>query len=218
MPTRLRHADLGAADARRVVNDGAEELRVARRAYGSSQRTVARRAGLSPSQYGRIERGELRRLTLQDLTRAARAVGLRCSVRFYPSELRVHDAGQLAVLDRLERMLAPPLRLRREVALPIAGDLRAWDGRATDGRRTASIDAEARLGDLQALARRTLLKLRDDPDAGVVLLAVNRTAHNRATLRAHREALRADFPLDGAAIVRHLRRGEIPPASGVILV
>jgi hypothetical protein len=161
----------------------------------------------------------MRRATVDDLTRAARAVGLRCSVRCYPSEVRVHDAGQLAVLERLERLLASTLRMRREVVLPRDRDLRAWDARVTDGSGHAcSVDAEARVGDIQALTRRTLLKQRDDPDAGVVILVLNRTAHNRAVLREHREALRADFPLDGGAIARHLRRGEIPPARGIILV
>lgn len=218
MPARLRHVDMGREDARRAVEEVARELRVARRSVGVSQAAAARRAGLSPSQYGRLERGEMRRATVDDLARAARAVGLRCSVRCYPSELRVQDTGQLAVLERFERLLAPTLRMRREVPLPLDRDLRAWDGRVTDGERSASIDAEARVGDLQALTRRTLLKQRDDPDAGVVILVLNRTAHNRAVLREHREALRADFPLDGATIAPHLRRGEVPPTGGIILV
>ncbi len=218
MVTRVRLAAIGAADARRASAECSRELAVARRSAGGSQAEAARRAGLSRPQFGRIERNELRRLALEDVCRAARAVGLRCVIQFYPSEVRVHDAGQLAVLERFERLLAPNLRMRREVVLPGDRDLRACDARVTDGSRTMSVDAEARLGDMQALTRRTLLKVRDDPDAGVVILALNRTTHNRAVLREHREALRADFSLDGAAIARHLRRGEIPPARGIILV
>jgi transcriptional regulator with XRE-family HTH domain len=216
--TRQRLADVGAADARRVVGDIAREISEARRAAGTSQREAARRAGLSPSQYGRIERGELRRLTVEDACRAARAASLRCTVRCFPSDLRAHDAAQLSVLARLEALVAPPLAVRREVGVPIQGDLRAWDARVTDGRSNASVDAEARLGDLQALARRTALKQRDDPEAGAVILALSRTTHNRAILRDHREALRAQFPLDGAAIARALRRGDLPSESGIILV
>ncbi len=219
MVTRVRLAAIGAADARRATAACAREITVARRAAGGSQADTARRAGLSRPQYGRIERNEQRRLAVEDVCRAARAVGLRCVIQFYPSELRVHDAGQLAVLERFERLLASTLRMRREVVLPRDRDLRAWDSRVTDGSGHAcSVDAEARVGDIQALTRRTLLKQRDDPDAGVVILVLNRTAHNRAVLREHREALRADFPLDGTAIARHLRRGEIPPARGIILV
>jgi hypothetical protein len=58
---------------------------------------------------------------------------------------------------------------------------------------------------------------RDDPDAGAVILLLNRTAHNRRALAAHREAMRGDFPLDGAAIARELRRGRVPAEGGVIL-
>ena len=51
-----------------------------------------------------------------------------------------------------------------------------------------------------------------------MILVVNQTAHNRRVLAEHREALRAQFPLDGAAIARALREGRIPPASGIILL
>ncbi len=218
MVVRVRHAGVGAADARRVVDEAAREIGAARRAAGSSQARAGRRAGVSRQQFGRLERGELRRLTVDDLCRAARSVGLRCSVRFYPSELRVRDAGQLPVLARFERLLGAPLILRREVALPIEGDLRAWDARIVGLDHVASVDAETRLTDVQAIARRTALKQRDDPTAGVVLLVLSRTTHNRAVLREHREALRGQFPLDGAAIARALRRGEVPPAGGIILL
>ena len=101
--------------------------------------------------------------------------------------------------------------------MPIASDPRAWDGRITDGERTASIEGEARLDDVQAVSRRIELKVRDDPDAGVVILLLNHTAHNRRVLAAHREALRGQFPLDGAAVALALRRGRVPPASGILL-
>jgi hypothetical protein len=108
--------------------------------------------------------------------------------------------------------------LRREVGLPVPGDQRAWDGRIQAGGRTASIEGESRLGDVQGVSRRVALKQRDDRTSGVVILLVNRTAHNRGVLAEHREALREQFPLDGAAILRHLRAGRIPPASGILLL
>jgi transcriptional regulator with XRE-family HTH domain len=172
---------------------------------------------MSASQLVRLERGRLARPTLEQLCRAARAVGLRPWLKLYPDATPARDAAQLALLARFEALLAPPLRLRREVPMPIASDLRAWDGRVTDGRRTASIEAESRLDDVQAVSRRIELKVRDDPAAGVVILLLNRTAHNRRVLGAHREALRAQFPLDGAAIARALRQGRVPPASGILL-
>jgi hypothetical protein len=150
--------------------------------------------------------------------RLARAVGLRPSLRVYPDDAPVRDTPQLRVFERFERLLQPPIRCRREVGLPLEGDRRAWDGRISDGERAASIEVESRLGDVQASSRRVELKQRDDPGAGVVLLVLNRTAHNRRVLTAHREALRAQFPLDGAAIARELRRGRVPAAGGIILV
>ena len=71
---------------------------------------------------------------------------------------------------------------------------------------------------MQELSRRIARKQRDDPRAGVVILVVNRTAHNRRVLAAHREALREQFPLDGAAILRALRNGRVPPASGILML
>ena len=130
----------------------------------------------------------------------------------------MRDRAQLAILDRLEALLATPLRMVREVRLPIAGDQRAWDARIDEGNRNASIEAVSRIYDTQALARRTALKQRDDPNAGVVILVINRTLHNRRVLAEHREVLRDQFPMDGAAIARELRRGRIPRLGGIILV
>jgi transcriptional regulator with XRE-family HTH domain len=218
MSVRERPGDLGAKDARRFVSEAAKEIRVARRELGLSQVTAARRAGMSASQFGRIEQEDLAQPTLDQLSRAARAVGLAPSLRLYRDDRYVRDRGQLLVLGRFETLLAPPLRMAREVPLPIIGDKRAWDGRVSDGRRGASVECESRLDDCQAVSRRIELKSRDDPDAGPVILVVNRTAHNRDVLKVHREALRLQFPLDGFAIARVLRRGEVPPASGIILV
>ena len=104
------------------------------------------------------------------------------------------------------------------MVLPIAGDLRAWDGMITGADGIAFTDAETRNGDAQALARRLEVKLRDDPRSRVLILVVARTAHNATVLREHREAFRALLPLDGAAIARSLRAGRIPTASGLIVL
>lgn len=218
MATRERPSDLGARDAARFAAETAEQLRVARMELGVSQATVARRAGMSQSQLSRLERGDIELPTLEQLCRASRAVGLEPRFTTYRGETRVRDRASLAILDRLEAMLGAPLRMMREVALPIPGDQRAWDARITDGRSSASAECESRLRDLQALLRRIALKQRDDPRAGAVLLVLNRTRHNRDVLREHREALRAQFPLDGAEVARLLRGGVVSAVGGVILV
>ncbi len=173
---------------------------------------------MSPSQYGRLERGDLSYPSLNQLCRACRAVGMEPALRAYPSGEPIRDAAQLALLARFESLLVAPLRVRREVPLPVVGDRRAWDARVSDGTANASIEGESRIHDAQALARRIELKSRDDPSAGAVILVVNDTAHNRRILSEHREALRGQFPLDGAAIARALRRGRVPDVSGIIVL
>ena len=218
MTTRQRPGDAGAEDARRQLQAAGREIRGARRGLGLSIGAAARRAGISASQFGRIERGDLRRPSAEQVFRAARAVGLEPVLRFYPVGPRVHDKAQLETLARFERLLAPPLRMRREVPIPRPDDLRAWDGRVSDGSRSVSIEAESKLWDAQATERRIALKSRDDQDAGPVILVLNKTAHNRRVLVEYREALRARFPLDGAAISRALRSGTLPQVGGIILV
>jgi hypothetical protein len=51
-----------------------------------------------------------------------------------------------------------------------------------------------------------------------VILLVARITHNRAVLHEHREPLRSQLPLDGAAVLAHLRRGEVPPTSGILVL
>jgi hypothetical protein len=145
-------------------------------------------------------------------------LGLRASLKLYPVASPLRDAGQLRVFDRLLAVLGAPLTLRREVGLPIAGDLRAWDAMITDGRASCFADLETHVTDAQALERRLRLKQRDDPRATVVLLVLARTDHHRRAMAEHREAFRDLLPLDGAQILAALRAGRCPPASGMVLV
>ena len=216
--TRERPGDRGEADARRISSTVGRDLRDARRTTGLSLREAGLRAGLSAPQLGRLERGVIRQPSVRVICRAARAVGLAASVKLYPAGPPVRDRAQLALLARFAATLAPPISILREVPLPVSGDLRAWDARISDGRRVASIEAESRIDDAQALERRIAGKQRDDPGAGAVILVVNRTAHNRQALAACREGLRERFPLDGGAILASLRRGQVPAVGGIVLL
>jgi len=173
---------------------------------------------MSISQWSRLERGAGGHPTLDQLCRAGRAVGLDPAFRYYQGVVPVNDRGQLPVLDRFGRVLGAGLRMTREVGIASQGDQRAWDARVTDGMDQVSVDCEARLEDIQAVSRRVALKQRDDPASGPVILLVGRTRHNRAVLDAHREALRAAFPLDSAQILRSLRAGRIPRAGGILVL
>jgi transcriptional regulator with XRE-family HTH domain len=218
MSVRQRPADLGTEDARSLTTSVGKELRQTRIALGLSQRFVASAAGASASQLGRLERGEGRKPSLGLVCRAARVLGLEASLKLYASGVPVRDAAHLALLGRFEAMLGAPLRMRREVALPIAGDPRAWDAVVVGAGAPGFAEGESRLGDMQASVRRIELKLRDDGRGSVVILVVARTRHNLSVLREHRESLRTQLPLDGAAIARALRAGHIPSASGIIVL
>lgn len=218
MPVRQGPIDLGDADARRLIAGCAAELRDTRLALGLSQRSVARAAGISPSRLGRIERGRVRDPSLAAICRVARVLGLSASMKLYPAGSPLRDASQLALLGRFEAMLGPGLRLPREVVLPMRGDTRAWDGAITGAVGIAFMDAETRIGDAQAMARRLEIKLRDDPRSTILVLVVARTTHNLRVLREHRETLRQLLPLDGAAVARSLRAGRLPSASGLIVL
>ena len=76
----------GAALARELVAEVAREIRLARSASGLSQRSVATAAAMSQSQFGRLERGQVRHPTLDQLCRAAAALGLKLSVKAFPDD------------------------------------------------------------------------------------------------------------------------------------
>jgi transcriptional regulator with XRE-family HTH domain len=218
MTIRVRAAEVGANDARRMTARMATELREARLAAGVSQAAVARAAGISRSTLSRMEREQLADPTLLTICRVGRALALAPSFRFFPSGVPVRDAPQLSLLARLRAILGSPLGLEREVALPIEGDGRAWDAMITGADQPGFVEAESHLLDVQAFQRRVALKIRDDPRVGVVILVLTRSAYHRALLAEHRESLRAQFPLDGGAVLRALRAGRLPPLSGIILV
>jgi transcriptional regulator with XRE-family HTH domain len=218
MAVRQGPVELGDDNARTTAVGLGKEIRDARIVLGMSQPAAAKAAGISSSQLSRLERGDNRDPSLRALCRVGRVLGLSLSARLYPAGSPVRDAGQQRVLDRFLALPAAPIRSEREVVLPITGDLRAWDASLTDGVTLAFVDAETRLGDVQALERRIQLKLRDDPRSRILILVVARSRHNTETLAGQREALRSLLPLDGPAIARSLRQGRIPPASGLILV
>ena len=172
---------------------------------------------MSPSEFGRIERGVLQRPTLDQLGRACLAVGLKLSVKAYPVADPVRDGPQRALLERFRTLLPPAARWATEVRLELPGDLRAWDGMAVLHERHAACEAETNLHDIQALDRRIGLKQRDG-QVDVVILVVADTRSNRRVIAEHRDALRPRFPLHGRQIRSILAAGHLPDRSGIILL
>ena len=218
MSTRTRRGDEAATDARRTVARVTADLRDARLAADVSLDSAARAAGMSSSQLSRLELGRLERPDFEQVWRAASVVGLRPSLALYPAGSPVRDRAQLALLARFERCLGVGLRMRREIPLPLKGDLRAWDALVEGSDGSFFTEGESHVRDAQALERRLRLKVRDDPRARVVILVLTRSNHHRAVLADHRESLRDLLPLDGGAVLRAVRAGRCPPASGIVLV
>jgi hypothetical protein len=185
-----------------------------------SLRDCANVSGASHQQLLRFERGGLDRVSLTELGAWCSVVGLDLAIRTYPAGDPIRDRAQLALLERLRGRLHPSLRWHTEVALPIEGDLRAWDAEIrprSPARWRARVEAETRLADGQALERKLALKLRDDPGGHVILL-VSDTRSNRAALRTLRNGLRSMLPLDTRDILAALSRGNEPLGSGIVIL
>jgi transcriptional regulator with XRE-family HTH domain len=193
---------------------------MARIGAGLSLRDAAAASGASHSQLWRFERGELDRVSLSELGAWCAVVGLDLAIRAYPAGDPIRDRAQLALLERLRSRLHPTLRWQTEVALPIEGDLRAWDaeivGRRPD-RWRARVEAETNIADGQALERRLALKLRDDPGGHVILLVSN-TRANRAAIRSLRDGLRSTLPLESRQMLSALAAGHEPGGSGIVIL
>jgi transcriptional regulator with XRE-family HTH domain len=217
MGTHQRRTDRGHEQAIRIIGSTGAEVRLARRSAGTSIRTAAASVGMSESMFARVERAELRNVTIEQAARACAAVGLKFVGRAYPDGAPVRDVAHIRLLRRLRDQLPAGIAVRTEVPIPIAGDLRAWDLQFRVGIETVGVEAETRLSDLQALDRRIALKVRDSAVTVVVLLLADTTA-NRRTIAEHREALRSAFPLDSRAVLGALRTGRPPSASGIVVL
>ena len=214
MGSRERAIDAGAARGRELRHRVSAEARSVRLAGGISQADLAGPLGLSRSQLSRIERG-LSPLDLEVAARLFALLGHELSVRAYPVGDPIRDAAQASLIDRLRAASHPSIRWRTEVPFPDPGDLRAWDmtGQAPEVR--IAVEAESRPRDLQALARRLALKIRDGGFERLILLVAD-TRTNREVMRAHPEWVAEHFPLPGGRALELLRAGVQPPENALI--
>jgi transcriptional regulator with XRE-family HTH domain len=217
MATRERPVDRGSRIAARARTFVGDEVHRARTQAGLSQTAVARAVGVHRSTIGRIERGEIAGLSIELAARLCGAVGLDLSVRPFPGGDPIRDAAHVALLGRLRSRLPASVPWRTEVPLSIPGDLRAWDAVIGGSNGAIAIEAETRLFDVQALARRLALKRRDGGVERVILLIGN-TVANRRALALVRDALRVEYPLDTREILAALTAGDSPADSGIIVL
>ena len=218
MPAKERAADRGTRIGLRAIALTGSEIRMARLAAGLTLRDVARAVGLSYSQVGRIERAAHPNVTVLQLARICSVVGLDLSIRAYPGGRPLRDAAQLALLGRIRDRLHPGLTMRTEVPLAIEPDLRAWDAVITDGLGgRVAVEAETRIVDFQALARRLALKQRDDSmDRVSLLVAATRT--NRAAVREAQPFIGDAFVFDTRSTLADLSAGRLPTRSALVLL
>ena len=218
MPARTRHLERALAQCRQLTAEAIREIRNARLATGLSRDEAGEAVGISRSQFGRAERGELEAVTVDQLCRMATAVGLKVSLRLYPDGDPVRDIAHIRLIERLAMRLAPSLTLRTEVPLHGVSDRRAWDAVLGGTGCRDAVEAETRLLDSQAVERRIALKLRDDVTIEHAFLLVADTRNNREALRASRELLRATFALDTREILGALAAGRCPGQGGIVIL
>jgi transcriptional regulator with XRE-family HTH domain len=216
MATYERPADHGARAARVAVARLCEEIRRARRAAGLSQVAVARAAGISRSQLGRLETGQLANPPVVAIFRVAAVVGLSVALKAYPGGDPIRDAAHARLIGRFRRRLHPSLRWRTEVPLPHAGDIRAWDGIVGGQGWEDVVEAETAVDDAQALERRVMLKRRDGGREHVILVVAD-TRRNHDALDAAPGAFEG-FPMRTRQILAALAAGRHPGGSGIVLI
>jgi hypothetical protein len=101
--------------------------------------------------------------------------------------------------------------------LPIAGDQRAWDATVSGPTWRFGVEAETAPRNVQALARRLALKLRDGRARGVILL-LPRTRRTNVFLREAGGLLAAEFPTDGRRALELLAAGVSPDGSAIVVI
>lgn len=218
MAVRERAVDRGTRLGMEAASTFQREIRQARSVAGLSQDRAARVAGISGSEWSRIETGHVAPRDWILAARMAAVVGLDLRLRLYGGPDPVRDAGQVRLLKRMVGRLGDDWRWRHEVLLPGDREQRAWD--AVGSHRLTglrlNVEAETRLVDVQAVIRRWHAKRLTDPGPRFVAL-VGDTRTNRSAISAARVLLRAELAVTGAAALDALRRG-VDPGGDVLLV
>ena len=218
MAGRDRRLDRALEQFRQLNFEIGREIGLARSHAGLSQDAAGGSGGISGSQFGRIERAELRGVSVEQWCRATAAVGLRLHVRAYPGGDPLRDAPQTRLLGRFRGRLDPAIPVRAEVPLHGQSDLRAWDAVLDLPGERDAVEAETRIRDGQAMWRRVSLKRRDDPTISHLFLLVADTPANRRAIAEIRELLRADLPLETRSILAALAKGRCPGAGGIVFL
>ncbi len=184
---------------------------------GIAQARLGAAIGVSQSEVSRRESGTARRLTGAQLAEHAAAVGLRLSVKLWPSGGALRDEAQARYIAEFVRRVGHAWRVMLEAPIPLAGDLRAVDILLRNGEVRIAVEVITRLADLQAQVRAARLKARDI-GATRLILVVAGTRANRGTLGAARASLVDAFDTDTRRIFADLARGADPGRDGIVVL
>lgn len=193
------------------------ELRAARRDRNLSLERVGASVDISAAAVSRIERGLTPEVSVRRLAQLAEAVGLELSLRLYAGGTPIRDAAHAILLARFQAPLHPTLRWVLEAPFPTPGDQRAWDALVCGPGWRYGVEAETAPRDVQALARRLAIKLRDGGADGI-LLVLPRTRRVRDFLAVGSGLLGPSFPIAGATARARLAAGLDPGGSAIVLV
>jgi transcriptional regulator with XRE-family HTH domain len=194
----------------------AVELRRARVTAGLSLREIGTATGIEPTRIWRFEHGRPTNLRIEDLGAVAAVVGQDLVVRAYPAGDPIRDVAHARLLARFRRELHPSLRWHTEVPFQNPGDLRAWDAVIGRDDWRIGVEAETVIDDTQGLDRKLAMKRRDGAVDAVILLVAD-TPRNRRALAAATAAF-GDLPLRNRELMRAVRGGVEPTASGIVLL
>lgn len=217
MANRERPRDRGARRADEALALLGKEARAARIAADLTQSSVADTVKLDRTWISRFELAHAHGITLRAAFEIAAVVGLDISVRTYAAGDPIRDVAQVRLLERLHRQLASTIGWETEVPLPSMGDQRAWDGMLRIGPERWGVEAETRIGDLQARARSLQLKRRDGGVDGVILL-LGDSRHHRSLVKDHPMLFEGLCPVPGQDALEALRAGRPPRGDALILL
>jgi transcriptional regulator with XRE-family HTH domain len=210
-----RLVDRGTRRGLMLIRRFGEDVRRRRLEAGLSQRQLGAASGLSHAAIGRMERGEVS-VDVLAAARTCSVLGMELGISTHLIGSPARDRAHVALLERFRSRLAPSLTWRTEVPLPIIGDARAIDGVVAGREFRAMVEAETRLGDVEATERKMQLKQRDS-GIGRKILLLNETRHNRAVVDATPE-LRESFPMRTREVLGALGRGHDPGGDGIVFL
>jgi transcriptional regulator with XRE-family HTH domain len=194
------------------------ELRRQRTQAGLSQRAVAAAVNRSQAEIWRLEHlANVANVSFVEAAELAAVLGYEISIGLHPSGPPIRDRGHQALLGRFRRAISPAFAVAAEVPFPNLGDPRSWDLVLGIPGQRIGVEAETRIRDIQALARRIHQRERDGMVDAIVVVLGESTV-NRRLIDELGASLGPTFGLPRRQVLASLRHGRPLPGSGVLLI